>query len=121
MRHREYLWVVAVLSVDQGVSRNLHDRLDGRTVLSAQALRLSHANLDWFREQRTIQGDGTTVAPGNYESGDDRDLAVWDLVGVDTGRGKFPAGLVSCETGVCDFNVDISYGMFKMAQGIFER
>ena len=53
-----------VLPVDQGVPCDLGDRLDGRDVLSAAALRVSLRGPPRLGGKRAVQGDGATAAAG---------------------------------------------------------
>src|SRR5581483_8150481 len=56
--------------------------LDGRHALSAAAVRLSLRGRGWLPAVRDVQGDGTAVAEGDHQSGDDRDLARRALPGL---------------------------------------
>src|ERR1700677_5284359 len=59
----------------QGAACDRGDRLDGRHSLSAEAVRLSLRIGNRIEAVRDVQGDGTAVAEGDHEPGDDRDMA----------------------------------------------
>src|SRR6185437_7284443 len=61
--------------MDQGAACCRGDLLDGRHALSAEVVRLSLRIGNRIETVRDVQGDGTEVTEGDYQSGDDRDLA----------------------------------------------
>src|ERR1700730_4539207 len=65
--------------MDQGTARHCSHLVDGRHALSAAAVRLSLRGGGRLEAIRDVQGDGTTVAQGHHQSGNDRDLARWTL------------------------------------------
>src|ERR1700694_6019055 len=61
--------------MDQSAACDRRHRMDGRHALSAAAVRLSLRIGSWIEAVRNVQGDGTAVAEGDHEPGDDRNLA----------------------------------------------
>src|SRR5258708_1846183 len=63
------------LPVDQGAACHCGDRVDGRHAVSAAVVRLSLRGGGRIEAIRDVQSDGTAVAEGDHQSGDDLDLA----------------------------------------------
>src|SRR5664279_5368703 len=63
--------------MDQSTACDRGHRMDGRDALFAAAVRLSLRCGGRIQAVRNLQGDGTAVAEGNHQPGDDRDLARW--------------------------------------------
>src|SRR6202022_4791174 len=62
--------------MDQSAACDRRHRMDGRHALSAAAVRLSLRIGSWIEAVRDVQGDGTAVAEGDHQPGDDRNLAL---------------------------------------------
>src|SRR5437763_2504402 len=69
--------------MDQGTACDRRHRLDGGHAVSAAAVRLSLRSESRIGAIRNLQGDGTTVAEGDHQPRDDRDMAVRTLPRLD--------------------------------------
>src|ERR1700687_3206344 len=63
----------------QGVACYRRHLVDGGHAVSAAAVRLSLRGGSRIEAVRNLQGDGTAIAEGDHQPGDDRDLAGRDL------------------------------------------
>src|SRR5258708_37303856 len=61
--------------MDQGAECDRGHLMDGRHALAAAAVRLSLRGGGRVEAIGDLQGDGTAIAEGDHQSGDDRDLA----------------------------------------------
>src|SRR5258707_13715355 len=65
--------------MDQSAACGRRHRVDDGHALSAAVVRLSLRGGGRIQAVRDVQGDGTTLAESDHQSGDDRDLAGWAL------------------------------------------
>src|SRR3982074_1219073 len=101
--------------MDQGAACDRRDRVDGRHALAAAAVRLPWRRGNRIEAIRDVQGDGTAVAEGDHESGDDRDLAGRTLPRL--GRALVFGGLVAWQASTCDRAVGRPRIFFPLRQG----
>src|SRR5260370_37655041 len=87
--------------MDQGDACDRRHRMDGWDALCAAAVRLSLRIRSRIEAVRDVQGDGTAVAEGDHQPGDDRNLAHRALLGL--GRPLVFGGLVTWQASAgCD-------------------
>src|SRR6266851_3043466 len=105
--------------MDQSAARDCRHRMDGRHALFAAAVRLSLRIRSRIEAVRDVQGDGTAVAEGDHQPGDDRNLAHRALPGL--GRPLVFSWLVTWQTSAGGDLVGRPRVFFPLRQGFRRR
>src|SRR5207248_1894691 len=105
--------------MDQSAACDRRHRLDGGHAVSTATVRLSLRSESRIRPIRNFQGHGTTVAEGDHQPCDDRDLAVRTLPRL--GRTLFFCGLAAWQAAAGVAAVRSPRIFFSLGEGFRRR